>query len=1158
MPDTRIADLFQVQTQFTRSIHLERDFHDLSTVKGYVVTAQAQSAMNRLASGLAPDSNCRAWRITGDYGSGKSSLALALAHLLSADRRGLPAAIRKAVDFRKLSTRRPRLLPVLVTGSRAPAGPAVARSLAASLEGGRRGGKRARVIKKAIRLADPDPQVAAGGREVIGLIEEANAYVRSSGKGDGLLLVLDELGKFLEFAALHPDRQDIHFLQELAESAARSAGHPFSVLGLLHQGFSAYAAQLSLTSQREWEKVAGRYEEIVFSHPVEQMATLVAEALNVRTRRLPQGLPKCLREEMAIALGMNWYGASAPTRALTDYAPRIYPLHPTVLPVLVRFFSRFGQNERSLFSFMFSGEPFGLREFAAQAASREGIYRIHHLYDYARANLGQTLRSQSYRSHWNLIESLVDSFPVDSEIELQVLKTVAVLNLLDTGALLASDEALELAVTGSTLAQRGRVQDAIAHLQKRRQVLHKRGAAGSYRLWPHTSVNLEKAYDEAGDALGDLDRVSSHILDQLETRPIVARRHYIESGNLRHFEVRHLTVREFQGLAPEENLDADGLILVPLCDTAEERQAALAHAQRDVWAVRPDVLVAVPRRLSALGGLVEECRRWQWISDSLPELSHDSYAQEEVSRQIRMSRQVLETRLRSFVGLREFTLETELQWFRQGAKLGVRDGRELLSQLSEICEEMYSEAPSVHNELLNRHALSSAAAAARMRLIERMLEASHLSLLGMDETKKPPEMSMYLSVLRRAGLHREIDGQHAIAEPSSDDDPCNVRPSLNRILEILHANEGTRVKVSDIFDALRQPPYGVRDGLSPVLLAVFAITHEHEVAFYEDGAFLRSVVGHNFQAMLKSPESFEVQYCKIGGVRALLFEELVKSLRLQRTNSDKPNVLDVIRPLCVFAANLPPFAHNTKTLSPEALSVRRALTTAQEPAALLFRDLPTACGMRPFGGHGKPSQNRVRDFVRRLRKAIDEIRAVYPEMLAQMREAIALAFDRPGAFEQVRPALAGTAKKLVLGVKEPGLKAFCLRVADAALDEQEWLESLGSLLCSKPPSKWHDGDAVRFMDELHRMADRFRNIESMALGAQPSEGGSAVRVSIAFPDGTDVDQVLHVNPDEEPQVRRVQADISDILQQHGRIGIVAMSRAMSKTLGLANHDEDTQ
>ena len=56
------------------------------------------------------------------------------------------------------------------------------------------------------------------------------------------------------------------------------------------------------------------------------------------------------------------------------------PIHPNVLPVLIRTFRRFGQNERSLFSFLLSNEPFGLAKHSRRSAfAPADLYRLHDL-----------------------------------------------------------------------------------------------------------------------------------------------------------------------------------------------------------------------------------------------------------------------------------------------------------------------------------------------------------------------------------------------------------------------------------------------------------------------------------------------------------------------------------------------------------------------------------------------------------------------------------------------------------------------------------------------------------------------------------------------------------------------------------------------------------
>jgi hypothetical protein len=118
----------------------------------------------------------------------------------------------------------------------------------------------------------------------------------------------------------------------------------------------------------------------------------------------------------------------------------------------------------------------------------------------------------------------------------------------------------------------------------------------------------------------------------LETRPLVARRHYIETGNLRHFDVHFVPAMELQETVAGKSR-ADGLVVVALCETEAERMKAVEFATSKAMARRKEVLTAVPLPLQGLAGLVAEVQRWEWVLADVPELSHDSYALEEVTRQ---------------------------------------------------------------------------------------------------------------------------------------------------------------------------------------------------------------------------------------------------------------------------------------------------------------------------------------------------------------------------------------------------------------------------------------------------------------------------------------------------------------------------------------------
>jgi hypothetical protein len=1149
--ETSISSLLRTKSRFLRSAHLERDFRDPDVFSGYVVTDFTRSCLERMAGGLKVHSGQRAWRLTGDYGSGKSSFALLFSHWFAGNDSSLPSEIRTKLSTQVPATVQRGLVPTLVTCSREPLATSIFRALRQTLiEFGEQGNKSKLVLEIEAQLASQEPSDAA----VIDLILKANSSIITNSKGKGLLLVIDELGKFLEFAAINPQREDVFLLQRLAEIASRSGREPLFVVCLLHQGFSDYADNLSQSEQREWEKVAGRFEQIIFNQPLEEITQLVASALNVRTDLIPKTRVEGLREAMRQVLDLGWFGAAASQR-LVDLAPQLYPLHPSVLPVLVRLFRRFGQNERSLFSFLLSNEAFALQEFAQKRLQEAEPYRLHDLYDYIRTSFGYRLAAQSYRSHWNLIDSVIESFATDNELLIKVLKTAGILNLLNDTDLLATEDAVISAISGHNLSRPKQVKAAIENLRKRRRVLYDRGRTRGLCLWPHTSVDLERAYEDASRAIETPRKVAELIGDFLETRPIVARRHYIETGNLRHYAIRYCSVKELAELLSEEFTGSDGVIIVPLCETSAERDEALVVVKLPALKQRGNWLVAIPQPLNNLGSLVQEVERWLWIFNNVPELSADKYAREEASRQQESARLHLEKGVQSRLGIKQFDVQTTLAWFHQGLKLRIRDGRDLLSQLSQIFDEVYSLSPLINNELINRRNLSSAAAGARMRLIERMFTDASNPLLGMNPDKAPPEVSMYLSVLRETGLHRQRNGSWQIAEPHHRSDRAHLGPVFARMREILQLQPDSRVSIPSLFDELKKPPYGVREGILPLLLTAFAVSHENEIAFYKDGTFLREMNGEAMLILTKAPERFEIQYCKIAGVRSILFEKLIAALELDRSTHTKAELLDVVKPICVFVAQLPAYVLNTKRVSVIAMAVRDTILSAREPATLVFTALPTACGFDPVTSR-ETAARRINAFVKTLKRALDELRAAYPELQERLRKQLEQEFALPGNFQQFRAALAARAEHILLTITEPRLRAFCLRLMDNNLSESDWLESLGSYLVLKPPSKWHDGEEDVFNTQLAELAARFHRVEaiSFARGNAP-KGARGVRLAITQLNGLEHEEVVHFTLDEENHLLRLQKRFETLLAADKRLGLAAASRAIWKNLG--NGDKST-
>jgi hypothetical protein len=267
---SRLDQLVIVRPRFTRSISLVRDAHRENALEGYILTPTGRDVLRRLGDALRGDSPTRAWSLTGPYGSGKSAFALLAAQLLGGSEavrqraRAILASSDSELSERFFGSGGPllkkagRLCPVLVTGSRQPLEKALAASLATALRRIART-KPTQLVKQLEQLAT---QPGSSGTAIVGLFEEANEYLdRFGNDAAGILLIVDELGKFLEYGASNPEQGDVFVLQELAEAATRSE-RPLLFLTILHQSIDHYAEHMSAGRRAEWAKVQGRFEDV--------------------------------------------------------------------------------------------------------------------------------------------------------------------------------------------------------------------------------------------------------------------------------------------------------------------------------------------------------------------------------------------------------------------------------------------------------------------------------------------------------------------------------------------------------------------------------------------------------------------------------------------------------------------------------------------------------------------------------------------------------------------------------------------------------------------------------------------------------------------------------------------------------------------------------
>ncbi|MFN3982355.1 MAG: hypothetical protein ACK4SA_18420, partial [Caldilinea sp.] len=939
-----LASLVRLRPNRTRSVHLERDLSRDMLASEYVLTAQARRWLERIIEQVHAPSPVRAWTLTGPYGSGKSMFGLFLLNLTAQITTGHEQATqqlqkidsvlaRKVNDVSRLATTC-GWLPVPVTGYRAPLQECIQRGLWQALSA-QENALSLQPFLNDETLWSPDIDSRSFVAKVDALLQ---LLVTPAANFSGMALVIDELGKPLEFAGAHPSQGDIYLLQELAELANRSGAAPLLFIGILHQGFERYAGLLDAATQREWAKVQGRFEDIAFQEPPTQQMWLLANALETDAETpLAEQYP-IIREVAAQAVAYGWCPPLMNPAEFEGLCQLAYPLHPSALVAIPHLFRRLAQNERSLFAFLATLEPCGFQEFLARNTA-PAMLRLPDLFDYLTANyLGRLHASMRARTLIEASERLASAPDLSSEA-VAIMKTVALLNWLADGSALAATEAnILFALRGDDFTDE-QLRSAL-HWLRSQSLLVFRRFNGTYAVWQGSDVDIEAQIELAQQRLTGMFSLADVVQAYLPPQPVVARRHSDQTGTVRFFELRYVDVLNREQVSLLHSAGSSGVVLLCLAANDNEVQMFTTWAQQPAVAQQRTVVVGVVTRTARVSELLYELRCLHWVKEHTPELRDDPVARREIRIRISTLQTAVQNELDRTLRLHRLTEAKGCRWYWQGRLLDSAAARSLSYLLSAVSDELYTATPIIRNELINRRQLTSQAAAARRNLIEAMLLHGNQERLGIEGF--PPERSMYESLLRASGLHRQMSSGDWAFAPPTDADPLRLHPVWERLSAAVFAMPPTLQPVSDLFALLDAPPYGITDGVAPVLLCVFMLIHQDETTLYREGTLLPEPGIADWEVLLRRPDLFAVAGCRVVGPRLAVVERLAYGF------GARPAAMAVVRELIRRLKALPEHAWRTQRLSPQTLAARRAIEMARSPESLLFHELPLALDVAPF------------------------------------------------------------------------------------------------------------------------------------------------------------------------------------------------------------------
>lgn len=376
--------------------------------------------------------------------------------------------------------------------------------------------------------------------------------------------------------------------------------------------------------------------------------------------------------------------------------------------------------------------------------------------------------------------------------------------------------------------------------------------------------------------------------------------------------------------------------------------------------------------------------------------------------------------------------------------------------------------------------------------------------------------------------------------------------------------EEERQPISKLYERLHAPPIGLRSGPIPILLCAVLLHYEAEIALYEDGSFVTDISIPVFERLIRSPEKFELKRFRMSGIRSEVFSQFLTLISKPSPETGSLNLLTVVKPLVRFVTELPRYTMLTQELSHEAIELRKAVSKAREPDALLFVQLPQALGFDAFGPHEEMDPVTVGRFFNALRGVLSELNRAYGNLLDSVAGLIASAFSLRGNNEEIRLELYRRAESLLELTIETKLKGFFLRVCDEELDFSEWLEAIGTYIVQKPPTAWNDSDKTQFQMDLAELARKFHHFEAVSFERQKQTDkfsdsvGEVMRVGVTSLKSEEHARVISLPATAETQAKEIEREIEQIFELAGvaedtELRLAVLGRLSRK---LMEHPED--
>ena len=1047
--DKMISQLVSINQRYKTSIKIDSQRIDFKNfIDDFVLHGTAINILDTISRDYSGSAQ-RAYTLTGPYGSGKSTIALFLSSLLSNNKKErvyanqkIGSSLGSLNDFStRFVVKKGWHVIKHVCGLESPANAILMSTYKAfNID----------FDLNEVKLLSDDECLS----------EIKKTITKKNSKSDGVLLLLDEMGKALDYQSRA--NKDLHLFQSLADIAQQSETEVL-LIGFLHQAFTDYAKNKDSVAQKDWAKVQGRYVDLSFNPSIDESLILVGDSIQ-KAIEITDPLESKYKE-LIIDVVSTFAHQSRNSIALIKTLP-LDPLVSLLLGPISR--RRFSQNERSIFGFLSSHEKFGFRAFLAEnytvnVASYQ-LYSPTNLWDYLHHNLHHLIVTSNDSKAWlEGCDAIYRASQKGADLHVAIIKLIALFTIFGFHHHLHAKREFVIRYFSKLSHEKGEIEQALFDLEAWTVIIYRQKHDALF-VFQGSDIDIHTLVLERIEAVSEgVDWTS--VCEN--TQNILATAHYHRTGTMRWANTRLISKVDAVLLQSLKEVPVTGeSFLSYLLPANANVEKELLKSGVDL----PYASIGKVLSLENLKSVAIELIALEQIAKEEKKINHDLIAKNELKNRTVLAKQNV---------LKELEIAfKQASWTYEGIVL---KSQPLSVSASEIADEIYYKAPEVLNELVNRSKPSGSANSAIRKLMERMLNHGDERDLGFSDDSFPPEKGIYLSCLKSKGWHCETEEGFTFPRswsgmPSSIGN--NMRSLWEDGVEFIKSSNDM-ITMAELYERWMRPPFGLTAGLCKIYGLALLKSLEGQVAFYDLDStkqfiFIPELDIELVTKIYKHPAEAGVRYFKISEIQTHLLDTLAAATIGNRVTDD--TILGIAKHIVKIVHTLPAWVKKTsgegfsketdQGLTNEARAFRNKVISANDPYKLILEDLPSIFGIDL---NDKDADTKL---AYRLKTAIEDLSAQHDMLLSGFKAIILTSLSAEFDID-----LKNRCQQVVSMAQRPNVKELALRIIKY-IDNPSKFEIIITLAAGTPEKNWTDKHLRNGLDELQNLCIQFRRIES--------------------------------------------------------------------------------